>query len=72
MLANSFSEWNCTNLVLTLGYFQTIFAPRITSVQYCGDCSVLRGDSISTAEAVEYYGGIASVLWGDSISTTEE
>ena len=29
------------------------------------------GDSISTAEAVQYYGGIASVLWGDSIITAE-
>ena len=50
--------------------------PRITSVQYCGGYSVLRGDSISTAggnistaEAVQYYGGIALVLRGDSIST---
>ena len=50
-------------------------APRITSVQYCGGCSVLQrlfstaGGSISTAEAVQYCGGIASVLQGDSIST---
>ena len=52
------------------------FAPHITSVQYCGGYSVLRGDSISTAggsistaEAVQYCGGIASVLRRDSIST---
>ena len=45
--------------------------PRIMSVQYCGGCSVLRGDSISTAEAVQYCWGIASVLRGDSISTAE-
>ena len=44
---------------------------RMMSVQYCGGCSVLWGvasvhvgDSISTAEAVQYCGGIASVLWG--------
>ena len=55
------------------------------SVQYCGGCSVLWGiasvhvgDSIGTAEAVQYCGGtasvlwgIASVLWGNSISTAE-
>ena len=70
------------------GIFLSIFipcsgTPCITSVQYCGGCSVLRrlfstvggsistcggiasvhvGDSISTAEAVQYCGGIASVL----------
>ena len=49
---------------------------RMMSVQYCGGCSVLWGvasvhvgDSISTAEAVQYCGGIASVLQGDSTST---
>ena len=57
-----------------------LFPPLITSVQYCGGCSVLwgysistcGGDNISTAEAVQYCGGIASVLRGDSISTVEE
>ena len=55
----------------------------ITSVlwgiaQYCGGCSVQRGDSFSTVgdsfstvEVVQYSGGIASVLWGDSFSTVE-
>ena len=38
-------------------------APLITSVQYCGGCSALWGDSISTC------GGITSVLWKNSIST---
>ena len=65
---------------------QKTTSPRITSVQYCGGCSVLRGiasvhvgdsistcgDSISTAEAVQYCGGVASVLQGDSISTVEQ
>ena len=42
------------------------------SVQYCGGCSVLRGDSISIAEGQhQYCGGIASVLRRDSISTAE-
>ena len=55
------------------------------AVQYCGGCSVLwgdsistAGDSISTAEAVQYCGGIASVLRGiasvllrNSISTAK-
>ena len=62
-----------------------IFSPRTATVQYCGGCSVLRGDSISTcgdsistAEAVQYCGGIASVLreiasvlCRNSISTAE-
>ena len=40
-----------------------IVSPRITSIQYCGRCSVLRGiasvhvgDSISTVEAIQYCG----------------
>ena len=50
--------------------------PHITSVQYCGGCSVhwrlfstsgdnisIVGDSFSTVEVVQYSGGIASVLW---------
>ena len=59
--------------------------PHITSVQYCGGCSVHRrdnistmgdsfstvGDSFSTAEVVQYSGGIASILWGDSFSIVE-
>ena len=42
-----------------------------------GIASVLRrlfstvGNSISTAEAIQYCGGIASVLWRNSISTEE-
>ena len=44
------------------------FPPRITSVQYCGGYSVLQGDSISTAEAVQYCGDSISTV-GDSIST---
>ena len=68
------------------------YSPRITSVQYCGGCSVLWGialvlwgialvhvgDSISTADAVQYCGEwhqycglIASVLWRNSISNVE-
>ena len=34
-------------------------------VQYCGGCSVLWGDNISTCM------GITSVLWKDNISTVE-
>ena len=37
-----------------------------------GDSISTVGDSISTAEAIQYCGGIASVLWGDSISTVEK
>ena len=58
-------------------------SPHTTSVQYCGGCSVHRGDNISTVgdsfstvggsfstvEVVQYSGGIASVLWGDGFST---
>ena len=53
-------------------------SPHITSVQYCGGCSVHRGitsvlwgigsvlwgDNFSTVEVVQYSGGIASVLGG--------
>ena len=49
---------------------------HITSVQYCGGCSVHRGitsvlwgDSFSTVEVVQYSGGITSVHVGDNIST---
>ena len=44
----------------------TVFeeSPRITSVQYCRGCSVLRGDSISTV-------GDSISTVGDSISTVE-
>ena len=58
-------------------YNLSTFSPRITSVQYYGGCSVLRGmasvlrrlfstveDSISTA-------GVASVLRRDGINTVE-
>ena len=51
--------------------FLFLFSPHITSVQYCGGCSVhwrlfsTSGDNISTV------GGIASVLWGDRFSTVE-
>ena len=55
-----------------------IGTPHITSVQYCGGCSILWGDSFSTVgdnfstvEVIQYSGGIASVLWGDSFSTVE-
>ena len=37
-----------------------------------GEASVHVGDSISTAEAVQYCRGIASVLRADSISTVDE
>ena len=36
-----------------------------------GDSISTVGDSISTAEAIQYCGEIASVLWRDSISTVE-
>ena len=52
-------------------------SPHITSVQYCGGCSVHRGitsvlwgiasvlwGSFSTVEVAQYSGEIASVLWG--------
>ena len=42
--------------------------PHITSVQYCGGCSV-HWRLFSTLEVVQYIGGITSVLWGDSFST---
>ena len=61
------------------GYFH---APHITSVQYCGGCSVhwrlfstsggnisTVGDNFSTVEVVQYGGGITSVHAGDDIST---
>ena len=54
-----------------------MLAPHITSVQYCGGCSV-HWRLFSTLEVVQYIGGItlvlwgiASVLWGDSFSTVE-
>ena len=57
-------------------YFELFFragSPHITSVQYCGGCSVhwisTVGDSFSTVEVVQYSGGIASVVWGDSFSS---
>ena len=37
--------------------------PHITSVQYCGGCSV-HWRLFSTLEVVQYIGGITSVLWG--------
>ena len=53
--------------------------PHITSVQYCGCCSVqwgdsfnTVGDSFSTVEVVQYSGGITSVDVGDNISTVGE
>ena len=65
-----------------LGFARKLASPHITSVQYCGGCSVhwrlfsTSGDNISTVggcfstvEVVQYSGGIASVLWGDSFST---
>ena len=62
--------------ILFYVYFLYRKSPRIPSVQYCGGCSVLWGmasvhvgDNISTAEAVQYCGGIASVLWRNIIST---
>ena len=53
-----------------------VFSPHITSVQYCGGCSVHRGDNISTVGdsfstvggQLQYCGG-CSVQWGDNIST---
>ena len=47
-----------------------LFTPHITSVQYCGGCSV-HWRLFSTLEVVQYIGGITSVLWGDSFSTVE-
>ena len=58
-------------------FIVVLASPHITSVQYCGGCSVLWGiasvhvgDSISAVEAVQYSGGkhqycreIVSVLW---------
>ena len=43
------------------------FAPHITSVQYCGGCSV-HWKLFSTSEVVQYIGG-CSVHRGDNIST---
>ena len=43
-------------------------SPHITSVQYCGRCSV-HWRLFSTLEVVQYIREITSVLWGDNIST---
>ena len=64
-----------------------VLSPHITSVQYCGGCSVhwrlfstlgtvgdsfsTVGGSFSTLEVVQYSGGITSVHVGDNISTVE-
>ena len=54
----AFIYWkNCVDSVI-------VSTPRITSVQYCGGCSLLRGIS-------SVLWGIASVHLGDSISTAE-
>ena len=72
-------------MLIGLILINKLLSPRITSVQYCGGCSVLWGiasvhvgDNISTAEALQYCGGIASVLrgiasvlWRNNISTEE-
>ena len=55
-------------LLLTFSFIQTHSSPHITSVQYCGGCSV-HWRLLSTLEVVQYIGGITSVLWGDSFST---
>ena len=45
------------------------FTPRITSVQYCGGCSVLRRLFSTAGGLHQYMWEIASVLWRDGIST---
>ena len=45
--------------------------PHITSVQYCGGCSVHWRLFSTSGGHNQYCGGIASVLWGDKFSTVE-
>ena len=72
---NTFSDFStplkCKSKALAKSALHSVITPYNVG-------SVLRrlfitvGDSISTAEAVQYCGGIALVLRGDSISTAEE
>ena len=51
-----------------MAVLKQIQSPHLTSVKYCGGCSVHRrdnistvGDSFSTVEVAQYSGGITSV-----------